>query len=97
MLERADGERVLIAPTRETADFVSETHVFDTVRVVPVHVSVGGGTRTVTAGSLVLRFTTGRGGLLGSCMERTDGPSRPCDQETVGAAPLVAVSRARCP
>ncbi|MFE9444742.1 hypothetical protein ACFYO2_38530 [Streptomyces sp. NPDC006602] len=65
MLERADGERVLMAPTRETADFVSATYVFDTVCVVPVRVSVDGDTWTVTAGSLVLRFTTGRRGLPG--------------------------------
>ncbi|NEA68571.1 hypothetical protein [Streptomyces sp. SID12488] len=65
MLERADGERVLMAPTRETADFVSGTYVFDTVRVVPVQVSVDGHAWTVTAGSLALRFTTGRRGLLG--------------------------------
>jgi hypothetical protein len=65
MLERADGERVLMAPTRETADFVGGTYLFDTVRVVPVHVNVDGDTWTVTADSLVLRFTTGRRGLMG--------------------------------
>ncbi|MFF0162294.1 hypothetical protein ACFYRY_32850 [Streptomyces sp. NPDC005263] len=65
MLERADGERLLLAPTRETADFVGGTYAFDTVRVVPVDVSVDGDTWTVGADSLALRFTTGRRGLLG--------------------------------
>lgn len=65
MVERADGERLLMAPTRETADFVAGTYEFDTVRVVPVDVSVDGDTWTVGAGSLVLRFATGRRGLLG--------------------------------
>jgi hypothetical protein len=65
MLERADGERLLLAPTRETADFVRATYVFDTVRVVPVRVGVTDDVWTVTADSLDLRFTTGRRGPLG--------------------------------
>ncbi|MGW1274783.1 hypothetical protein ACWD5A_40085, partial [Streptomyces sp. NPDC002491] len=65
MVERPDGERLLFAPTRETADFVSDTYVFDTVRVVPVDVSVDGDTWTVAAGPLFVRFATGRRGLLG--------------------------------
>ncbi|MEU5592903.1 hypothetical protein [Streptomyces sp. NPDC020298] len=65
MLERADGTRLLLAPTRRTADFISGTYAFDTVRVVPVGVRAAGGSWTVTAGSLDLRFTTGRRGLLG--------------------------------
>ncbi|MET8567664.1 hypothetical protein [Streptomyces sp. NPDC004783] len=65
MLERADGERLLLAPTRETADFIGATYVFDTVRVVPVRVGVVARTWTVTAGSLELCFVTGRRGPLG--------------------------------
>lgn len=65
MLEQADGERLLLAPTQETVDFISGTYVFDRVRVVPVHVSVADDTWTVAAGPLDLRFTTGRRGLLG--------------------------------
>ncbi|MFE9399271.1 hypothetical protein [Streptomyces flavidovirens] len=65
MLERANGERLLIAPTRKTADFIAGTYKFDTVRIVPVGVSVEGDTWTVTAGSLDLCFTTGRRGPLG--------------------------------
>ncbi|MFI5683124.1 hypothetical protein [Streptomyces sp. NPDC051636] len=65
MIERADGERLLLAPTPRTADFVSGVYVFDSVRVVPVEVSVVDGTWTVTAGPLGLRFTTGRRGIPG--------------------------------
>ncbi|WP_020116865.1 hypothetical protein [Streptomyces canus] len=65
MLERPDGERLLLAPTRETADFVSGTYVFDTVRVLPVGVRVTGDTWRVMAGPLDLRFTAGRRRLLG--------------------------------
>ncbi|MFF9409700.1 hypothetical protein ACF1B0_29880 [Streptomyces anandii] len=65
MLERADGERLLLAPTRPTADFISGTYVFDGARVVPVDVSVTDGTWTVAAGPLNLCFTTGRRRFLG--------------------------------
>ena len=65
MVERPDGERLLLAPTRETADFVSGTYVFDSVLVVPVDVRVADETWRVTAGPLDLRFTTGRRRLLG--------------------------------
>lgn len=74
MLEQADGERLLLAPTQETADFVSDTYSFDAVRVVPVDVRVAGGTWTVTAGPLDLRFTTGRRGLLGYLLSAVPGP-----------------------
>ncbi len=36
MIERADGHRILLAPTRELADFISATYEFDEVRVTPV-------------------------------------------------------------
>ncbi|GAA3502770.1 hypothetical protein GCM10019016_098790 [Streptomyces prasinosporus] len=73
MLESAEGERLLLAPTRETADFISATYVFDTVRVVPVDVAVGDGTWTVTAGPLDLRFTTGRRRLMGLVLRAVPG------------------------
>ncbi|MEV8567321.1 hypothetical protein AB0436_17400 [Streptomyces sp. NPDC051322] len=73
MLERADGERLLLAPTPETADFIRGTYAFDTVCLVPVDVSVAGGTWTVTAGPLDLRFTTGRRRLLGFVLHAVPG------------------------
>ncbi|MGW5731582.1 MULTISPECIES: hypothetical protein [Streptomyces] len=65
MLEDADGRRLLLAPSQETADFISGTYTFDAVRVVPVDVHVGHDTWTVAAGPLSLRFTVGRRGGLG--------------------------------
>ncbi|WP_237283486.1 hypothetical protein [Streptomyces alfalfae] len=65
MLEHADGTRLLLAPTQETADFVSGTYAFDAVRVVAVEVDVAHDTWTVRAGPLRLRFTVGRRGPLG--------------------------------
>ncbi|QKV90542.1 hypothetical protein HUT19_01090 [Streptomyces sp. NA02950] len=65
MIERANGERLLLAPTRQTADFVADTYAFDTVRSVPVRVSVEAETWTISAGQLEVRFTTGRRGPVG--------------------------------
>ncbi|MFC5674168.1 hypothetical protein [Streptomyces incanus] len=73
MLERADGDRLLLAPTQETANFVSGTYTFDTVRVLPVDVSVAASTWTVAAGSFDLRFSTGRRGLLGFLLAAVPG------------------------
>ncbi|MEV8312210.1 hypothetical protein AB0P36_34145 [Streptomyces flavidovirens] len=63
MLERADGERLLLAPTKETADFIRGTYTFDTARIVPVEANVVDDTWTVAP--LDLRFTTSRRWLLG--------------------------------
>ncbi|MEU2421929.1 hypothetical protein ABZ619_13000 [Streptomyces sp. NPDC007851] len=73
MVERADGERLLLAPTRETADFIGATYVFDAVHVLPVRVDVSARTWTVTAGSLRLCFVTGRRGPLGLLLRAVPG------------------------
>lgn len=69
MLERADGHRVLYAPTSAVGDFVSQTYVFDEVRTVPVSVSVSPSDRgrrwEVGAGDLSLAFTVGTRPPLG--------------------------------
>ena len=43
MVERPDGERVLLAPTAEVAALVASTYTFDRVEVVPVSVTDGAG------------------------------------------------------
>ncbi|MDX2696783.1 hypothetical protein PV398_25485, partial [Streptomyces ipomoeae] len=73
MIERADGERLLLAPSRRTADFVSGTYTFDTVHVVPVRVSVSDDTWTVTAGPLALDFATARRGIPGLLLRAVPG------------------------
>lgn len=74
MVEEADGHRLLLAPTRETADFVAGTYVFDEVRVVPVEVRVAGHRHwTVTAPPLHLRFGTGRRNLPGLALRAVPG------------------------
>jgi len=41
MVERADGHRVLLAPSEEVADLVATTYTFDEVRIEPVEVFAG--------------------------------------------------------
>lgn len=75
MLEREDGHRLLLAPTRRTADFIAGTYTFDEVRVVPVRVRVTGDHWAVTAGALLdLRFTVGRRSRPGLLLRAVPGP-----------------------
>ncbi|MFF6916245.1 hypothetical protein [Streptomyces sp. NPDC012466] len=74
MVEEADGHRLLLAPTRATADFVAGTYVFDEVRVVPVEVRITGRRHwSVTAPPLDLRFSTGRRTLPGLALRAVPG------------------------
>ena len=71
MVERADGHRILLAPSEEVAGFVTATYHFDELVLTPVTCSVDasleGPTRLwrVEAGPLRLRFTSGRRTALG--------------------------------
>jgi hypothetical protein len=65
MVERADGHRVLLAPSAEVAEFVSGTYAFDEVRLGPVRARVEGLHWRVDAGPLALAFTVGRRTPLG--------------------------------
>ncbi|MEU6476641.1 hypothetical protein ABZ858_07070 [Streptomyces sp. NPDC047017] len=75
MIERPDGHRLLLAPTRRTARFIAGTYSFDEVRVVPVRVRVSPGDGwAVTAGPLLdLRFTVGRRGPAGLLLRAVPG------------------------
>src|SRR3954469_19226521 len=65
MVERADGHRLLLAPTAEVADFVGGTYAFDEVRVGPVAAWTDGVRWEVGAPPLALAFRTGGRPLLG--------------------------------
>ncbi|MFH9355071.1 hypothetical protein [Kitasatospora sp. NPDC017646] len=73
MVEDPDGERLLLAPTGRTADFIAGTYCFDRVRVTPVGVARGAAHWRVTAGPLDLRFRTGRRGGLGLLLRAVPG------------------------
>lgn len=59
MIERADGHRVLLAPSTEVGDFVSATYRFDEVRIETVGLFVDGPARTFVSDSLTVRFEVG--------------------------------------
>ncbi len=62
MVERADGHRVLLAPSDEVADLVSTTYTFDEVRLEPFAVSSTPGSALWEVGSPSLALTIGLGG-----------------------------------
>ncbi|WP_433379171.1 hypothetical protein ACQPZX_13005 [Actinoplanes sp. CA-142083] len=74
MVERADGHRMLLAPTAELGRFVAGTYSFDEVRTVPIAVQRSGTAWAVTAGPLELRFTTGGRGRLGLLLRSVPPP-----------------------
>lgn len=66
MIERADGHRILLAPTRELADFIASTYEFDEVRVTPVlRMRDGNRKWMVSTDELALTFEVGRRAPLG--------------------------------
>jgi hypothetical protein len=74
MLERADGHRILYAPSAAVGDFVSDTYVFDEVRTVPVAAEVAGDRWAVRADDLELEFTAGGRLPLGWALRAIPGP-----------------------
>jgi hypothetical protein len=65
MVERADGHRVLIAPTEEVAAFIAATYRFDEVRVEPTALTVRATRWTVRTRSLSVGLDVGRRTSLG--------------------------------
>ncbi|QDC23260.1 hypothetical protein FE374_00180 [Georgenia yuyongxinii] len=74
MVERADGHRLLLAPTEEVAEFVSATYRFDEVRIVPVTVDRSGHRWRVAAGPLDLDLALGSRTWLGHLLRLVPGP-----------------------
>lgn len=60
MLERADGHRILLAPSEAVRDFVATTYRFDETRVEPVEVTRVDGSFTARTPSLELTARLGR-------------------------------------
>jgi hypothetical protein len=74
MIEKPDGHRLLVAPTRAVARFIATTYAFDEVRVAPVTVIPADEVWTVSAGPLELRFRVGRRGWLGLLLRSVPAP-----------------------
>ena len=69
MIERADGHRILLAPTQELADFIAATYAFDEVRVTPVRRGLEGKRWDVVAPELAVTFRVGRRTALGALLQ----------------------------
>jgi len=66
MIEQADGQRVLLAPDREVADFIADTYLFDEVRLATVTLTEWAPAAwRVNADQLDLEFRVGRRPVLG--------------------------------
>jgi hypothetical protein len=65
MVEFADGERVLIAPSDEVREFVTATYHFDRSVITDVSYTSDGVRTSVDAGDLVVSFVVGSPTLLG--------------------------------
>ncbi|MFM6848657.1 MAG: hypothetical protein ACKOVB_06090 [Terrabacter sp.] len=59
MVERADGHRLLLAPTAEVAEFIEATYAFDEVRLEPFEVTRTAGHWQVRSPSLTLDLSVG--------------------------------------
>jgi hypothetical protein len=96
MVERADGHRILLAPSNDVADFVSTTYRFDEVIVVPVGVRTDAVHRSwhVTAGPLLLSFRLGGRTAQGRLLAALP---RPVTRSPLFAAAVDPVARALVP
>lgn len=74
MVETPGGERILVAPTAQVAEFVAQTYTFDTVRIEPVAVVRDGGTWTVRTTSLALDLAVGARTPLGWLLRVVPAP-----------------------
>lgn len=74
MLAEADGTRVLLAPTDQVAEFVSQTYRFDTVEVGAVQAAVVGPRWRVSAPGLELDLHLGGRTPLGRVLRLVPGP-----------------------
>lgn len=68
MVESAEGERILLAPTEHVAQFVGQTYSFDAVRIEPGSVAERGGGWAVRTSSLTLDVEVGARTLLGGLL-----------------------------
>jgi len=59
MIERTDGHRILLAPSRELADFIAATYQFDEIRITPVLRMRDGKKWMVSTDELALTFELG--------------------------------------
>jgi hypothetical protein len=91
MVQHPSGHRLLLAPTREVAAFISATYRFDQVMVVDVRALLADRRLTVDAGPLRLRADIGRRTLLGVALRAVPRPLAEHTAWLRAISPLAAV------
>jgi hypothetical protein len=74
MVQEPSGHRLLLAPSEEVADFISDTYSFDEVRVLDVNTTLARDLLTVDAGALAVRSRLGGRTLLGCALRAVPRP-----------------------
>lgn len=90
MIERADGHRVLVAPTAQVRDFVAETYTFDETRIEPIDLQRNDSRWLLCADSLSLSLTIGGRRPLGWALR---GIPRPLATSTAWASAVDPIAR----
>ena len=88
MVERPDGERILLAPSHRVAELVAATYRFDRVEVCPVEVSEDW---HVVAGPLEAWVDVGRRTALGRVLRAVPRPIATSPHATVVTDPVARV------
>ncbi|WP_229661869.1 hypothetical protein [Phycicoccus endophyticus] len=91
MVERADGHRVLLAPTEQVADLVATTYTFDEVRLEPVAVEDAPGGWRIASPSLDLSLEVGRRTALGRLLRVLPRPVAESPGFATAADPVARV------
>jgi hypothetical protein len=65
MVERADGQRILIAPRADVAQYIAGTYRFDDVRIEPTALRIDGARWTFASSSLRVTVEVGRRTAIG--------------------------------
>lgn len=74
MVQTPDGERILLAPSAQIAEFVSTTYGFDRIIEQPIGAELGSTTLTVTAADLTAEVTLGGAGPFDRLLRMVPGP-----------------------
>lgn len=74
MVEDPSGQRTLVAPTQEVADFVGSTYTFDETHVTPIALEHGPGWWRIDSTQLTVRWALGRRAAVGHLLRLVPEP-----------------------
>ncbi|MDQ0673625.1 hypothetical protein QFZ36_001186 [Pseudarthrobacter siccitolerans] len=91
MVQEPSGHRLLLAPSEEVADFISDTYAFDEVRILDVNTTLARDLLTVDAGALAVRSRLGGRTLLGCALRAVPRPLAVHPRWVRAISPVAAV------